>query len=221
MNEAGFFRPPSPTPAVIPGPVGALEALLEVPDGYDGLHAAVVCHPHPLFGGTMRNKVVHMAARALQERGFATLRFNFRGVGGSAGEFDEGRGETQDGAAAHDFAAALWPQAKLTLVGFSFGAFIAYNVAGLRAVERLIAIAPPVQRFDFHAHPVPSVPWTVIQGDRDELVDHQEVLRWAHDLNPAPTVRLVADAEHFFHGRMQELKDAVQSALVPAETTRP
>jgi hypothetical protein len=207
------FRPPSPQRVVIDGPVGPLAALLEVPEGFDGRQAALVCHPHPLFGGTMRNKVVHMAARALHERGFATLRFNFRGVEGSAGHFDEGRGETDDALAALDYARALWPDAALTVAGFSFGSFIAYNVATRRPVARLIMIAPPVQRFDFAAQPVPSIPWTVIQGDQDELVDYRQVLAWARERVPAPRVAVLAGAEHFFHGRMQELRDAVQAAL--------
>jgi hypothetical protein len=200
--------------------LGALEALLEVPADYDGRQAAVLCHPHPLFGGTLHNKVVHMAARALQEWGFATLRFNFRGVGTSVGTFDDGVGETMDALAAYDFAATAWPLAKITLVGFSFGAFVAYHVASRRPVVRLIAIAPPVGRFDFAAHPVPQVPWTVIQGDRDELVDSQAVLAWARELRPAPTVHLVAGAEHFFHGRMQDLKNAVQGAIAPPSSSQ-
>jgi uncharacterized protein len=207
------FRPPSPEKVAIAGPAGPLEALVEVPDGFAGGDCAVVCHPHPLYGGTMQNKVVHSTARALQERGYATLRFNFRGVGASTGAFDDGRGETQDALAACDYALARWPGARLTLAGFSFGAFVAYQAAGLRPAVRLYTIAPPVGRFDFAEHPAPRVPWVVIQGDRDELVDHARVLEWARQAAPPPTVVVVAGAEHFFHGRLSELKDAVQAQL--------
>ncbi len=212
-GEPRPFRPPSPEKAVIDGPVGPLEALIEVPDGYPGRDCAVVCHPHPLHGGTMQNKVVHTTARALQERGYATVRFNFRGVGASAGSFDDGRGETGDALAACDYALARWPGARLTLAGFSFGAFVAYRAASLRPAVRLFTIAPPVGRFDFTAHPAPQLPWVVIQGDRDELVDHARVLEWTRTATPPPTVIILPGAEHFFHGRLNELKDAVQAHL--------
>ncbi len=212
-DAARPFRPPTPEKAVIAGPAGALEALVEVPAGCDGRDCAVVCHPHPLYGGTMHNKVVHTTARALQELGFATVRFNFRGVGASAGAFDDGRGETDDGLAACDFAGARWPGARLTLAGFSFGAFVAYRLAGLRPAARLYTIAPPVRRFDFERYPVPPVPWTVIQGDRDELVDHAQVLEWTGRLSPPPDVVILPGAEHFFHGRLHELREAVQAPL--------
>ena len=210
------FRPPAPEPVVIAGPAGALEAVIEVPAGFDGRHAAVVCHPHPLHGGTMQNKVVHMTARALHQRGRATLRFNFRGVGASAGSFDDGRGETEDALAVYDDARARWPQAQLTLAGFSFGSFVAFRAALARPVERLITIAPPVRRFEFARYPVPQAPWLVIQGDRDELVDSQTVLDWTQSLRPAPAVVIIAGAEHFFHGRLNDLRDAIHAHLGPA-----
>jgi alpha/beta superfamily hydrolase len=207
------FRPPTPQPVTIEGPVGAIEALVEVPEGFDGHAIAVVCHPHPLFGGTMRNKVVHMTARALQEGGLATVRFNFRGVGASTGTFDDGRGETDDALAVCDYAFGRWPGAELTLAGFSFGSFVAFKVASLRPAVRLYTIAPPVRRFDFDQHPIPAVPWTVIQGDRDELVEHDAVVAWASAARPVPTLVTIPGAEHFFHGRLNELMAAIRSGL--------
>jgi alpha/beta superfamily hydrolase len=207
------FRPPSPEKLAVAGPTGLLEALVEVPEGFDGRDCAVVCHPHPLHGGTMQNKVVHTTARAMQERGFATLRFNFRGVGASQGSFDDGRGETDDALAVIDAALARWPGSRLTLAGFSFGSFVAYCAAGRRPAVRLYTIAPPVGRFDFERFPVPAVPWIVIQGDHDELVDHRRVLEWTRQLSPPPVVEILAGAEHFFHGRLHELKDRVQAHL--------
>jgi alpha/beta superfamily hydrolase len=206
---------PVPERLVLDGPAGALEARVEVPAGHDGRRAAVVCHPHPLYGGTMDNKVVTTTARALQEAGIATVRFNFRGVGASAGAFDEGEGETRDALAVLDYAAARWPAARLEVAGFSFGAFVAYRVALLRDVARVLTIAPPVGRFDFTREGVPSAPWTVIQGDRDELVDVAAVLRWTDTARPPPSVRILEGAEHFFHGRLNDLRLAVLASLEP------
>jgi alpha/beta superfamily hydrolase len=203
--------------------VGTLEAIYEVPTDHDGRQVALVCHPHPLFGGTMDNKVVHTTARALQERGYGTLRFNFRGVGQSAGSWDGGRGETQDATAAATALLTRFPGAALVVAGFSFGAYVATQLvtalalpsatAGSVAVRQLITIAPPVQRFDFSTLAVPQCPWLVVQGDQDELVDHQDVLAWTRTLTPAPTVVLLVGAEHFFHGRLNDLREAIQSHL--------
>ena len=118
--SANLIRPTTER-ATIAGPVGSLEALLEIPAGADGSRVAVICHPHPVHGGTMTNKVVHMLAKACNERGVPALRFNFRGVGASAGRYDEGEGETQDALAAIDWALQRWPGAALWAAGFSFG----------------------------------------------------------------------------------------------------
>lgn len=213
MNEA-VFTPPTPERVTLAGPAGDLEAQWEIPSHTPSSRVALVCHPHPLYGGSLSNKVVHMSARALQELGMATLKFNFRGVGRSAGTFDEGRGETDDACCAYDAIRARFPHAPVVVVGFSFGSFIAYKLTQLRAVERLILIAPPVQRFDFERSPPPSIPWSIIQGDRDDLVDHEAVLRWSTTLTPPPRVDLLSGAEHFFHGRMSDLKNSVKNALI-------
>ncbi len=207
------FRPPVPERLILNGPVGDLEAILEVPECHDGVRAALVCHPHPLHGGTLQNKVVHMTARALQERGIATLRFNFRGVGGSAGVFDDGRGETDDALAAADWLSARYPRAPLIMAGFSFGAYVAYRVAAVRPVERLYMIAPPIRRFAFDNHPLTTAPTLVIQGDSDELVDHASVAAWADALHPKAQLDTIVGAQHFFHGRLNELKGSVQAFL--------
>ena len=211
MTAGAPFRPPSPQPVTIDGPAGPLEALVEVPAGFAGGDCAVVCHPHPLYGGTMHNKVVHTTARALQELGFATVRFNFRGVGASAGSFDDGRGETDDALAVCDEALVRFSGARLTLAGFSFGSFVAYRAAALRGAVRLYTIAPPIGRFDFTQHPAPQMPWIVIQGDRDELVDYARVVEWAGRAVPPPAVVILEGAEHFFHGRLRELNEAVKA----------
>jgi uncharacterized protein len=207
------YRPPAPERLEIAGPAGPIEALVETPLAYDGARAAVVCHPHPLYGGTMDNKVVHVAARALQERGYATVRFNFRGVGKSAGAFDEGRGEADDATAVADWATHRWPEATLTLAGFSFGSFVAFQVAERRPTRQLLTIAPPVRRFDFTKYPVPSAPWVVFQGDQDELVDWRDVVAWTGQIVPPPEVVVLPGAEHFFHGRLNDLREAIQTRL--------
>jgi len=207
------FHRPDLQRVMIAGPAGALEAVVETPPGFGGAQCAVICHPHPLYGGTMDNKVVTITARAFQGAGIATVRFNFRGVGASEGSFDDGRGETEDALAVADWTVGRWPKARLSVAGFSFGAFVAFQVASRWPVERLYTIAPPVRRFDFTTHPVPPVPWVVIQGDRDDLVDVGEVLAWTRCVVPPPTVVVIEGAEHFFHGRLNEVRAAVQANL--------
>lgn len=209
------FRPPTPERLLLSGPAGTLEAAFEVPTDFAGQRIALVCHPHPLFGGTMDNKVVVIAARALQEQGYATLRFNFRGVGQSTGSWDLGRGEAEDAMTAAAALQARWPAAELVVAGFSFGAYVATQLATRLPVRQLITIAPPVQRFDFSTLAVPQCPWLVVQGDQDELVDHEAVLAWTRSLQPAPEVVILPGAEHFFHGRLNDLRSAIQEHLLP------
>ncbi len=209
------FRSPAPERLLLKGQAGELEAVFEIPADFAGSRVALVCHPHPLFGGTMDNKVVVIATRALQEKGYATLRFNFRGVGKSAGNWDLGVGEAEDALAAARVLQARWPAAELLIAGFSFGAYVATQLATLLPVRQLITIAPPVQRFDFTTLAVPQCPWLVVQGDRDELVDHEAVMAWTGALDPAPTVVVLPGAEHFFHGRLHDLRAAIQEHLLP------
>lgn len=204
-----MFRPPKPEHATIAGPAGALEALIEVSPDSAVRRFAVVCHPHPLYGGTLENKVVHTLARALQQIGLATIRFNFRGVGASEGSYDEGRGESDDALAAVAYGQERWPGAGLWLAGFSFGAYVAARAAGSARPERLLTVAPPVARFDFRELPQPDCPWLIVQGDSDDVVDHREVLAWAAALARPPEVRLLPGGEHFFHGRLHELREIV------------
>ena len=140
---------------------------------------AVVCHPHPLHQGTMQNKVAHTLARAALGRGAPTLRFNFRGVGRSAGSHDDGRGETDDALAAIEWMRVRHPGADLWLMGFSFGAMVALRAAAQAEPTRLVTVAPAVARF-LPDHPAsPTMPWLLVQGGADELVDAAEVRAWA------------------------------------------
>jgi hypothetical protein len=198
---------------IIDGPAGAIEAMIEWPDGAGGDIVAVCCHPHPLYGGTMQNKVVHTLARACQDQGVTSVRFNFRGVGASEGRHDDGVGESEDAAAVADHAMRTTGASRLWSLGFSFGGFVAYRLATLRAAAALVTVAPPVQRFDFTRLAVPRCPWLVAQGDADDIVDHERVLAWTESIVPAPEVEILTGAEHFFHGRLTELRSVLGAWL--------
>jgi uncharacterized protein len=195
----------------IAGQAGALEAIVEDP-GVQGPSYGVICHPHPLYGGTMDNKVVTTVARALQETGIPTLRFNFRGVGASAGEFDQGVGETADADAVAAWGAERWAGRSLVIAGFSFGGYVALRLAQQRLPRCLITIAPAVQGFAASTA-VPHCPWLVVQGDADELVDPSRVIDWVNTLDPKPRLVVLPGVGHFFHGRLRELRDAVIDAI--------
>jgi hypothetical protein len=170
---------------------------------------AVICHPHPQHGGTMHNKVVHTLARALQEQGLASLRFNYRGVGASAGSYDEGVGESADALAAVAWMRARHPLLPLTLAGFSFGGVIALRICAAAAPARLITVAPAVSRLSAAGVPRPACPWLLVQGLADDVVDPDEVRRWAGGFEPPPELALLPGVGHFFHGALHQLKDAV------------
>ena len=208
----------------IPGPVGVLEALLETRATADSAQPpaiGVLCHPHPLYGGTLTNKVVHTAARALLELGIPALRFNFRGVGTSGGVHDDGIGETQDLLAAAKWLRGRWADTPLYLGGFSFGAYVALRGAEQLQPARLITIAPPIGRWDLAGVTMPQCPWQIVQGEADEVVDAATVFEWAAQRDPAPTLTRIAGAGHFFHGQLHELKGAILGFLRPAGPQSP
>ena len=193
----------------IPGPVGILEAILETPADATVLGVVLVCHPHPQHGGTLHNKVVHTLARAFVRMGFAALRFNFRGVQGSAGEYDEGVGELADALAALAWLRAESGAGPVWLAGFSFGAAIAIRAAVSSAPDGLISVAPAVTRFAADLEGQPACPWLLVQGDQDELVDIETTIDWVQKLRPGPELAVMAGADHFFHGRLVELRGVV------------
>lgn len=202
----------------IDGPVGRLEAVLEVAPEHAPIGSVVVCHPHPQQGGTLQNKVVHTLARSFMRLGFAALRFNFRGTGQSEGEFDEGNGELDDALVAIEWMRCRDSQSPVWVAGFSFGAAIAVKAAVATRVGGLISVAPAVARFATGLKSQPDCPWLVIQGDQDELVDLEETINWLNSLEPGPELLIVPGGEHFFHGRLIELRDSV-SEFVLASTT--
>ena len=200
---------PQPESLFVDGPAGRLEALLEVPTGIDVGGAAVLYHPHPQHGGTMHNKVVHTLSRAYSRLGFATLRFNFRGTEGSDGDYDGGVGELDDALAAIAWMRARYPGKPLWLAGFSFGAAIAIRAAVVTEVDGLVSVAPAVSRFAAGLTEQPQCPWLVVQGDQDELVDVNETIDWVNGLEPGPELLVLEGVEHFFHGRLLDLREAV------------
>ncbi|MEL7186820.1 MAG: alpha/beta fold hydrolase, partial [Pseudomonadota bacterium] len=190
----------------IEGPAVRLEAILESPDEPTG--CAVVCHPHPQHGGTMHNKVAHTLARAFVRSGFATLRFNFRGTEGSEGEYDAGNGELDDALAAIHWISERHPDVPIWLAGFSFGAAIAAIAGGREPLDGLITVAPAITRVAPAMTVQPECPWLIVQGDEDELVDVDETIAWVDSLEPGPELLVIEGGEHFFHGRLIDLREA-------------
>jgi alpha/beta superfamily hydrolase len=200
---------PSSQKLDIPGPAGKLESILEFPGEGEILGAAVVCHPHPQHGGTMHNKVAHTLARSFVRSDFAVLRFNFRGTEGSEGDFDNGVGELDDALAAMAWMRERQPGVPLWLAGFSFGAAISVRAAVASAVDGLVSVAPAIYRFAGNLEGQPECPWLIIQGDEDELVEVDETVEWVDSLDPGPELLVLQGAEHFFHGRLNDLRTAV------------
>ncbi len=193
---------------LIDGSVGKLEALLEVPEPASA--AAVVCHPHPLHGGTMHNKVAHTLARAFLSAGFVTLRFNFRGVGNSEGEFDDGEGEVADVLAAVRYLREQSAERPLWLAGFSLGAAMATRAAVDAHAAGLVTVAPATSRFGGTLLVQPDCPWLIVHGEDDELVPVDETIDWVNSLDPGPELIVLSKTTHFFHGKLVELRECVR-----------
>ncbi len=197
----------------IPGPVGPLEALLDAPAG-DPRVAVVFAHPLPTHGGTMHTKVVFQSAKALARIGCVVLRFNFRGVGQSAGTWDNGRGELDDYKAALDYMAATYPGIELWTAGFSFGSYIATTAgADDERVCALIAIAPPVDRYEFASVKLSAKPKFIVHGERDELISLKLVRHFYAQLQEPKELVVIDRANHLFDGQASEVGDALAELL--------
>lgn len=162
----------------------------------------------------MHNKVAHTLARAFLHLGFDVLRFNFRGTEASDGVYDEGVGELDDALAAIDWMRARQTPGPMWLAGFSFGAAIAVRAAAENEVDGLVSVAPAAYRFASGLTTQPRCPWLIVQGDEDELVAVDETIEWMNSLEPGPELLVLPGAEHFFHGRLVELRDAVMKFVV-------
>lgn len=197
----------------IPVAHGRLEAIIKEPSDQP-TGAALVLHPHPLGGGTMHNKVVFRAAAALHEAGFVTLRINFRGVGESTGEHDEGRGELDDVRAGLDYLASNYPGLKILLCGFSFGARVGLEVGiADERVNYLIGIGTPLDRYDFGFLERCRKPLLLVHGERDEHGDIEKLRSLVSQIQSSVDVQLVVipDADHFFEGQLNDLKRAIDA----------
>ncbi|MBT8144408.1 MAG: alpha/beta hydrolase [Gammaproteobacteria bacterium] len=205
------MKRPQARQTVVAGPAGALQTLVEAPENPVGI--AVICHPHPLYQGTMTNKVAHTLARVFNDLGFVAVRFNFRGVGDSAGTYDEAVGETEDALAIRSWAESEWPGLPLWMAGFSFGAFVALRSTAVRLPDGLVSVAIPVQRFDVESQSQPQCPWIIVQGDQDELVDAAAVVDWVNALEPGPELVVLDGVDHFFHGRLRQLREILHGLI--------
>ncbi|MGE0042171.1 MAG: alpha/beta hydrolase [Vicinamibacterales bacterium] len=197
----------------IPGPAGRLEAVLDRPDG-EPRAAAVFAHPLPTQGGTMHTRAVYQAAKALARAGCVVLRFNFRGVGGSAGAFDDGRGEMDDFRAALDFMAARYPGLPLVAGGFSFGSWIALATGSADPrVAALLAVAPPVDQYDFSAVAAGGRPTFIVHGEHDELVPLASVRRFYAGLDEPKDLVEIEAADHLFDGKTMQAGEAIEDLV--------
>ena len=202
------------TAVFIDGPQGPLEALYL--DTADATGIALICHPNPVQGGTMLNKVVSTLQRTARDAGMLTLRFNYRGVGASAGSHDMGSGEVDDAWAVARWLRAKHPELPLTILGFSFGGFVAATLAGRleaegEAVQQLFMVAPAVMRITERLPQQATL--TVIQPDADEVVDPQLVYDWSDELERPHELLKVAECGHFFNGKLTDLKDLLLPRL--------
>ena len=196
---------------LINGPAGQLELIAEEPvELRNGSAIAIICHPHPLYGGTMQNKVVHIIAKACLGLGMSAIRFNFRGVGQSEGHFEHGLGEQQDLLAVSEWARQQYPNRPIWLAGFSFGSFVAYKSFKQVNAERLLLVAPPVGLFEFKLMDEINIPWAVVQGKEDEITPPESVESWVNSQPLAPQFFFLDGVSHFFHGKLILLREIIQ-----------
>ena len=209
---------PKPTNSLmIAGNAGILEAIVSPPETEISPIIAIICHPHPLHGGTMHNKVISTVARTFHELGIWSIRFNFRGVGLSQGHYDQGDGETDDLIAVMHWAKTQFPNHDIWLSGFSFGAYIAIKGATQQAfkdkIKQLITIAPAVNHFEFSDNQAISCAWTLLMGEKDEIVPTNLVKNWIITHGFSLIAIYFPEVGHFFHGHLTALKEQLKMTL--------
>lgn len=194
----------------IDGPEGQIEAVIDgCPKGIRGV--AIVCHPHPLYAGTMHNKVAHTLARAYRDSGIAAIRFNFRGVGQSSGSYGDGDGEVEDLRAVHQWLEAQAVNVPVFLAGFSFGSMVAARGCSFVQPKHLVIVAPPAGKYDYpNAFDCPAL---LMQGTADEVCDAQDAFDWANSLRSSIETEVFENGSHFFHGALTDLKRRLMSHL--------
>lgn len=206
--------PGAASQGLIEGAAGPIECLVARPKGA-ARGVAVVCHPHPLHGGAMSNKVVYTLAACAQRRGLAVARFNFRGVGASGGVHDHTRGETEDCLRVIDWMRSHGETDALLLAGFSFGAYVSLKAASRAGARALVSIAPPFGRYLDQAEdpPHPGCPWLILHSRDDDIVSYDETAEAAARYQPAPQWVSVDGAGHLFHGRLADVQNTVDPFL--------
>ncbi|TXH05266.1 MAG: alpha/beta fold hydrolase [Nevskiaceae bacterium] len=209
--DAAWPRPGETLEVLPRGPAGRIEALLSAPkEPVSPPGFAIVCHPHPLMGGAMSNKVAYTLASSAQKAGLHALRFNFRGVGRSEGLHDEGRGETDDVLFLVDWMRQRLPGARLVLMGFSFGAFVSVKAAARARPYLQVSIAPPFSKyFSEPVPPRPDCPWLVVHGRDDEVVSYDDTVQILNGFDPPPLLVSADGVGHFFHARLGDIQNAV------------
>lgn len=220
MSSDELLRAPDNFPAGqatlrLQGLAGEIEAISDNPEtGEETIPAVVIiCHPRNEDGGTLHSKVVQMIERSLREMGLRTIRFNFRGVGASDGEFDKGYGETDDLLSVAAWVRKTCPDDEVWLAGYGFGCFISARAAQKLPIQYLISVAPPVEQYDFSALPRPPCPWLVIQGDEDEETNPDSVYQWAESMEDPPQLIKMQEAGHSFHRRLMDLRGVIKNGI--------
>ncbi len=203
----------------VDGNMGRIEALVTKPKQDRNLPLVIISHPHPLYGGSMENKVVTTLAKAFKELGHISVRFNFRGVGKSDGEYNGGVGETEDLTAIINLMQQHYPHRPIWLAGFSFGAYVVLRAHKHQAVHRVILIAPPVSHFNCQPFAPTDKPWTLIHGTQDELIPSHVIKSFASGFQHPPEVHFLDEASHFFHGRLNELRRLLKNIFGSIQPT--
>ncbi len=197
----------------LPGPSGQLEVLTSWPQSTTPDYVAIICHPHPQQEGTMHNKVVTTVYKACDQVGMATVRFNFRGVGASSGQYGEGVGEQEDLLAVCSWVTEVLPHAKIILAGFSFGSFIAANVAQQIKPVALVTVAPAVHHQAYELITAVTCPWLVIAAENDEIVPLTTIQSWLKNDLDDVSFEMIAGSSHFFHGCLLSLRAVIVTWL--------